>query len=524
MSIHALIVGVSNYDLIGAPNLEFCKNDIKYFSEALVKGLSVKEEQIVKLGENDVVKKQSFISALKKFDFEVEEDENEDTFIFYFSGHGRINCNKHLLTFSDGYLETEDLIEHINKINTKNKLLIFDTCHSGHFKINGLPEVDYESSLKEFIGTGYAVLASSSANQFSYNYPDSKKQLSLFTSFLNDALTARILLKEGKKSLDDIINLLFQYMKIRNIKHPEHAQTPIFRSKLGGTIFFSVEKYIPYVSNNYFLEKEKYRIYKVEPIHTARAKRYVVKVILKDPLTLEEISIVHKEIVSIIKDIEIYNNENFEKHWKGKLANIIFCHYGNSEDDILNSNFLCKTIWVDDKQDKNWWYNLSNKSKFVNDVYFDINSNYEALNKFYAANTADDTCLIQQTRDITINMINLAEMLIKSFDELLNEEVTEKEFIEKFKKISPKITDYYFKESNLDLPTKKLKDWSSACTGLSATIYDFTLFYGEHALKNRTYDNRIACMKMTKNQYYKDLEKLKEEEEKIKDLINDVLS
>ena len=110
MSIHALIVGVSNYDLIGAPNLEFCKNDIKYFSEALVKGLSVKEEQIVKLGENDVVKKQSFISALKKFDFEVEEDENEDTFIFYFSGHGRINCNKHLLTFSDGYLETEDLI------------------------------------------------------------------------------------------------------------------------------------------------------------------------------------------------------------------------------------------------------------------------------------------------------------------------------------------------------------------------------------------------------------------------------
>lgn len=56
MSIHALIVGVSNYDLIGEKNLGFCKNDIKYFSDALVKGLSVKKEQIVKLGENDVVK------------------------------------------------------------------------------------------------------------------------------------------------------------------------------------------------------------------------------------------------------------------------------------------------------------------------------------------------------------------------------------------------------------------------------------------------------------------------------------
>lgn len=54
--IYALVVGVSNYDLVGAQNLGFCKNDIKYFSEALVKGLSVKKEQIVKLGENDVVK------------------------------------------------------------------------------------------------------------------------------------------------------------------------------------------------------------------------------------------------------------------------------------------------------------------------------------------------------------------------------------------------------------------------------------------------------------------------------------
>lgn len=87
-------------------------------------------------------------------------------------------------------------------------------------------------------------------------------------------------------------------------------------------------------------------------------------------------------------------------------------------------------------------------------MYFDINSNYEVLNKFYADHTADDTYLIQQTRDIIINMINLAEKLIKSFDELLNEEATEEEFIEEFEKISPKITDYYFKESNLDLPTK----------------------------------------------------------------------
>lgn len=521
MSIYALAVGVSDYSLIGEQNLDFCKNDIEHVSKALTKGLSVKPEQIFKIGENRVVKKQSLIDTLKNFKFDVE---HEDTFIFYFSGHGCISRDGyHILVFSDGHIKTEDLIEYFNKINVKNKLLIFDTCHSGHFKINGLPSLDYESSLEKFLGTGYAILSSSSSNQYSYNHPDSEKQSSLFTSFFNDAIIARSLLKEGKKSLDDIINLLFQYMKIWNIKHPEYAQNPIFRSKLGGTIFFSVEQYIPYISNNYFLEQDKYRIYQVEPIHTASAKRYIVKIILKESLSLEDISKVHKEIVSIIMNIEVYTNEKDEKHWTGKLANNIFCYYGQSEDDILNSNFLCKTVWVDDTQDKSWWYRLSNRSKFINDVYFDINSNYKTLKEFYVTHTAEEATLIHQTKVILIHLVNLAERLIKAFNELLNGTSTEIQFIEEFEQISPLIKYYYFQESNLDLPSKEIKEWSAACTALSHTIHDFILFYSEHAIKNRTYDNRIACMKMTKTQYYKDLEKLKEEEKKIKYLINDVV-
>lgn len=511
MSVKALVVGVSDYTSIGEQNLEFCKNDIDNASESLIKGLSVKPTNILKMGENRIVRIESIINALENFN---SGDENEDTFIFYFSGHGGIDSDgKHILAFSDGYLKTENLIELMNNMNAKNKLIILDTCHSGHFEIDSLPEMRYESSINDFLGKGYAVLASSASDQFSYNYPE--KKISLFTSFFSDAITARLLLKKGNKSLDDIKNLLFQYMKIWNKKNPEYAQNPIFRSKLGGTILFSVEQYMPYKSNNYYLDQDKYRIYQVDSIHTGSAKRYVVKVILKDLETLEGIAKAHKEIVNIVKDLGIYSNENTERHWKGKLTNNIFCHYGKNEDDIINSNFFCKTIWVDATQDKEWWYRSSEKSRVISDVYFEINPSYETLNEFYENHTSEVDVLIKQTKKIMTNMINLAEEMIKNFNELSNGSLTEKQFIEESERISPKITKLFFQEFNLDLSPKEIKEWSSACAALAGTIHDFTLFYGEHGLKNRTYDNRIKCMNITKSRYYEDLEKLREEEKKI---------
>ena len=41
------------------------------------------------------------------------------------------------------------------------------------------------------------------------------------------------------------------------------------------------------------------------------------------------------------------------------------------------------------------------------------------------------------------------------------------------------------------------------------------MFYNEHGLAKRTFDNRIACMNITKERYYADLEKLRLEEQMI---------
>ena len=107
---------------------------------------------------------------------------------------------------------------------------------------------------------------------------------------------SRFLIKKGKKSLEDINHAISHFAKRWNVENPTRKQTPIFRSNVGGTIFFDVEEYKPYRSARVYDETDAYIIYAVEPVHTALAKRFAVKVILRYESSFEEIAEIANEV------------------------------------------------------------------------------------------------------------------------------------------------------------------------------------------------------------------------------------
>lgn len=74
--------------------------------------------------------------------------------------------------------------------------------------------------------------------------------------------------------MESINEAIFQFAKIWNSENPKQVQNPIFRSNIGGTIFFDVKEYKPYNIGKIFEETERYIIYNVEPVHTGSAKRF----------------------------------------------------------------------------------------------------------------------------------------------------------------------------------------------------------------------------------------------------------
>jgi hypothetical protein len=505
--LRALVVGVSNYDKMNQNNLPFCINDVVAMCEALVCGLNFNKSNIITCGENGIVTEVDFLKALKQM---TSIADIGDTLVFYFSGHGGTLSSGHHLLLSDSCVNTQVIIEYFEKVPAKNKIIFIDSCMSGNFNVSQTASYSINETIEDFLGRGYVIFASSKECQFSYGHPD--KPLSLFTSFLCEVLKDVYLIKKGKKSLDDIKKLLFLYLDIWNKKNPTRQQHPIFRANMGGTIFFDIQEYHPFHTTRIYEETNDYIIHSVEPLHHGLAKRYAVKVILKSPFSFEEISVLNHEIVKKVKKVDVYQNEMAESCWRGKNANLVFCYYGRDDSDIVNDNYLCDTTWVDDSQDKKWWYRLDSNSSIINDVYFRFHSYYESLKVFTENNCGTKEKLINENKLIITQLITLAEQVIGLYNEFLNESISEETLVNKMDKLIPLIEKLYSKETNLAIPPNELHDWSQCCLSIAGTIYDLTLFYNKKNFESRTYQNRIDCMNLKIRSYYEDLEDLKRTE------------
>lgn len=292
---------------------------------ALVKGLKVDESEITKVGTTGDVYISDFIKSLKDF---AEALNDDDIIIFYFSGHGTNINGEHYLVLSDNIIKTNEVIKYFEINESKSKMIFLDCCMSGNYDVNGSAKYDSSKTIDEFYGSGYAVFSSSNATQVSFGHPE--KPISVFTSFLSNALQDKLMIREGKKSLFDIKKLVYLYLEVWNRKHPDRVQNPIFRASMGGTIYFDVEDYQPYRMVDSYAEYEDYIIYEIEPSHHIRAKRYAAKVILKKPMEINEIAEISKKIKTDIINAEVYSNTISENRFTGMPANIIWIYFCRS--------------------------------------------------------------------------------------------------------------------------------------------------------------------------------------------------
>lgn len=509
-TVKVILAGVSDYAAIGAANLPFCKNDVLLMRKTLVNGLDIDPADIITLGLNDTLHYSDFLKSFTLLQPEIHED---DTLIVYFSGHGT-NTNKgHFLVFSDGCLSTQYLIEAINRIGVKNKLIILDSCYSGNYTIMPGDTINSEDWLEEFANNGCAVISSSSKSQVSRLHPE--QGVSIFTYFFCLAARNCFSIKRETVSLDRIREMVFVLLDRWNQGHPDMVQNPIFRSNIGGTIMFPTKDPNIYHVNTVSAEHDDYSICSVEPVHFANVKRLRVRAILKHEVTPEELAAINWKIIKEVSYADVYQSEIAEKRFKGKPANIVFCFFGYDIDDITNSTYAYRTTWADHNQDRKHWYAPSKHSMDIQDIHIDIYDGYLSIKAFEKAHTGDRQIIIGEEKRIVAEVIKLAQSVIGEYNEYRNSEIDESELISRLKPILPQIERLFFEESDLDIPPTDIHDWTYACTALVSTVHDFTYYYNEKYLNTRTLENRRQCMDMTISRYHDDLNKLEEESKKL---------
>ncbi len=233
----ALLIGVSEY-LPEFPALHSAVKDVEAMKEVL--GNSA-------MGGFDEIKvlKNSNRQQIEKAIYELFDDrDRDDVLLFYFSGHGVLSRESHLLlTTPETYKGKREIVPYtvvtasylqaqMNNSFSQRLVVILDCCYSGAFtKLKGITaKGDENIDIKaELGGKGRAILMSSSSTQSSFESKGS--ELSIYTKYLVEGIKtgAADTDGDGKISADE----LHQYVSGK-VHKESPAMTPQFAPVLEG--------------------------------------------------------------------------------------------------------------------------------------------------------------------------------------------------------------------------------------------------------------------------------------------------
>ena len=160
------------------------------------------------------------------------------------------------------------------------------------------------------------------------------------------------------------------------INSREKTQNPVYRDNLVGTIYFDVEEYRPYITNKLTFETGDYIVQSVKPLSTMTQKRLAAFVLLKDPDDTLLPSIT-REIAQQIRNADIYASEKSEAQLKGRSADVVWCYFGYSEEDLARGNHFAYTIWTDDEEMRKRYFRDGRNSEVLDGIYVFWNTSYE---------------------------------------------------------------------------------------------------------------------------------------------------
>ncbi|MCF0133426.1 MAG: caspase family protein [Blautia sp.] len=500
-NVYALLIGVGDYEKMNIANLPTYKMDLTLMGAAIVSGLKVNKDNVRLMAgtdNNGYVSTTDLAMAVSNFKSMIGA---EDTFIFYFSGHGKESN----LIFSNGQVELQSVVDFINKVPAKNKIMILDCCYSGKFKTDGARHMHFEETITDYVGHGIAVFASSSANEVSRLGPNNNH--SMFTGALSTAISLNKRIRKGRLSLFDINEELQIIVGNWNKQNPGKEQQPVFRTSMGGTIYFQVEEYQPYEQMEISRETEAYKIVKVEPLNSLQYKRLCAFVIIKDEIDNRAMAKYSREIAESIKYAEVYSGAASEERFEGAPAKAVWCYFGHDESDIINHLHFCYTIWAADAEMKQLYFKENRHASEVDGIYVYENTDYKMLKKLQEPTMSREE-FIDVNKKLLTSIVSMAEQFIVDLQEVGNKTISIETMQERYSDWIIRVKKRYLRLTDGDVAPDDLHDWSAEIENLAGWVLDLSIIIENERHNGELGERELWLIKNAVKNYHESLDKL----------------
>ena len=497
--IYAILIAVGDYKDIGATDLPTYRYDLEIMRRALHEGLRIPDENIRSIAGNDdlgKVSKKSLAHAIADVKGQLSE---EDVFLLYFSGHGQREagratspaptavCNPTTETgiiFSDGMIMLQSVIDYVSRLAAGGKIVILDCCYSGDFDGKGPRKLGIDQAFSEFAGKGIAVMASTSADETARLWPE--KKCSVFTGALSQAimelttpaakrqvpspLTAGIISGSGKVSLNDIYDVMMRIITIRNYHNPARQQYPVFRSSIGGTIYFrtlSDEQKPVKIQQNF-----TGNIHHIKSLDTQMQKRMAVFAVLPPSGKHREnpAGITNTELASAARDIV---NRILTS---GRKEDVVWCYFGADEGDILNSLHYACTVWAGTEKMRRRYYSSNAAAEECDGICVIRNKSYDLLKQIQAPTKTREE-FVRDVRKLLALIVSNAESFVYDLQEVKNRTRTMAEMRSLYSPWIGRVKSLYIELSDEDLAPDDLHDWAEAIYDLAGWTADLAILF-----------------------------------------------
>ena len=517
--VYAILIAVGDYKDIGAADIPTYERDIEIMHRALNQGLRIPGENIRVVTGNDnrgKVSMKSLAHAIADVEGHLSD---EDVFLLYFSGHGQRKDSLNTapgsngasspcttaagIVFSDGMVMLQSVIDYVSRLAAGGKIVILDCCYAGGFEGKGPRALQFDQAFSEFAGKGIAVMASTSADETARLWPERK--CSVFTGALSQAimeltapsaegqtsallegqtpvsledkisslLTAGITRSAGRVSLNDIYDVMMRIITIRNYHEPARQQYPVFRSSIGGTIYFGTKDRVQ--ESGKMQHNCTGNIHHFKSLDTQKEKRLAVFVILPPTdkhsgtpagISTDELASAARDIVGRIRT-------------EGMEEDVVWCYFGADEGDILNSLHYAYTIWTATEEMQSKYYGRNAAAVVCDGIYVFRNTSYDLLKRIQEPTKTREE-FVRDVKKLLALIVSNAESFVYDLQEVKNRTRTMAEMRALYYSWIGRVKSLYIKLSDEDIAPNDLHDWAEAIYDLAGWAADLAiLFEGE---------------------------------------------
>jgi len=276
-------------------------------------------------------------------------------------------------------------------------------------------------------------------------------------------------------------------------------------------------------SKNYFEElvgkpiktKGKYSILSLRDVSHGSVKRYSANVLVPESFTRLKIIETVQEVTNSLKNSEYYGNDLTKQRFKKQTAQAIFLFIYPTLEDVRQSNWVCKSLWIDKHLPSDLAPNPIEGKDIGNNITISWSDTYQAMQELREQYTLTKEDFLAHMEAVRNPVTTIVEGLIKLTRRYEIGELNHEAYLKEMTKAELRVTELYIQVTDIGLAPLECEELSNCFQSIMAYAHNIVLPFSKKGLKTWMENNRRYLVRKAIEDYQKKLPCLKYELEKI---------